>query len=196
MLQAATSQAPDVVLLDPALPDTDGIEVIEKLRGWSGVPIIVISAHMLEKEKVAALDAGADDYVTKPFGSSELLARIRAALRHSPVAPEANEEIAPYESGGLTVDVSRHRVICGGKDVHLTQIEFLIISTLASNPGKVITYDYLLRKIWGPSAAEGSNQILRVNIANIRRKIETNHARPEHLMTEQGIGYYLRDVES
>lgn len=180
---------PDVVLLDLGLPDMDGLEIIEKVRTYSSIPIIVISARTLERSKVAALDMGADDYLTKPFGTAELLARIRTALRHSQ-RMEANS--SKYEVGGLIIDFERRLVKVNGQDVHLTQIEYKLVSLLAQNAGRVLTYETIISNIWGPYA-DSDNQILRVNMAHIRRKLEENPAEPQYIFTEIGVGYRMRE---
>ena len=165
-----SSHCPDLVLLDLSLPDMDGMEILAGLRKWSTLPVIVVSARGRERDKVIALDMGADDYLTKPFGPGELLARIRAALRH--VRTAAGGEVGRtgvYRCGDLEVDCVRRRVRINGEDIHLTQSEYRILSLLTRHAGKVLTYDFILRELWGPSAG-GSNQILRVNVANIRRK--------------------------
>ena len=194
-LQAITSALPDLVLLDLGLPDMDGIDIISATRKWSSMPIIVISARIQEKEKVEALDAGADDYITKPFGTSELLARIRTAMRHSN-RKAAAVELAnkPYHAKDLTVDFNRRLITLEGQEIHLTRVEYKIVSFLARNAGKVITYDALINQIWGPYAGD-NNRILRVNMANIRRKIEKNPGEPEYIFTELGVGYRMVEDE-
>ena len=194
-LSLATSLCPDVVLLDLGLPDIDGLEVIRHIRSWSQLPIIVLSARTSEEEKVRALDLGADDYITKPFGTSELLARIRTALRHSsrPTAPSAASSI--YHAKQMKIDFDRRLVTVNGKEVHLTQIEYKILTLLAKNSGKVITYDTIMASVWGPYS-DGNNRILRVNMANMRRKLENNPAAPEYIFTEVGIGYRMLEDES
>ena len=194
-LSLATSLCPDVVLLDLGLPDMDGLEVIRHIRSWSQLPIIVLSARTSEEEKVRALDLGADDYITKPFGTSELLARIRTALRHSsrPTAPSAASSI--YHAKQMKIDFDRRLVTVNGKEVHLTQIEYKILTLLAKNSGKVITYDTIMASVWGPYS-DGNNRILRVNMANMRRKLENNPAAPEYIFTEVGIGYRMLEDES
>ena len=190
--QLTSSYCPDVVLLDLGLPDLDGLEVLEQIRSWSGKPVLVVSARDDEREKVRALDMGADDYITKPFGTSELLARIRAAVRRSQGVVGAEKH--RYTVGNLTVDWDKRSVTIGGQDVHLTQNEFRIVGLLASQPGRVLTYDYILEQIWGPYHL-GDNKILRVNMANIRRKLEVNPAEPRYILTEVGVGYRLADEE-
>ena len=194
-LPIITSQCPDLILLDLGLPDMDGMEIIRQVRTWSSVPIIVLSARTQEQEKVRALDLGADDYLTKPIGTSELLARIRTALRHS---NRLNTESPLYKgtfpAKGMTSDFEKPLVWVDGKDVHLTQIEFKIISLLAQNSGRVMTYDTIISNIWGPYA-DDDNSILRVNMAHIRRKLEQNPAEPQYVFTEIGIGYRMIEDE-
>lgn len=194
-LSLASSQCPDLILLDLGLPDIDGMEVISKIREWSSVPILVISARALEDDKVLALDAGADDYITKPFGNSELLARIRTALRHSS-RMQTDGELAdrPYRSKGLMIDFEKRIVSRDGKEIHLTQNEYKIVALLARNCGRVLTYDRLIEHIWGPYS-ENDNTILRVNMANIRRKLELNPAEPVYIFTEVGVGYRMADED-
>ncbi|HWS58164.1 MAG TPA: response regulator [Actinotalea sp.] len=175
---------PDVVVLDLGLPDLDGVEVVRGLRGWSTVPIIVLSARDSQAAKVAALDAGADDYVTKPFGMDELLARIRAALRRA--APVLPAPVVVTES--FTVDLANRRVTRDGADVRLTPTEWQLLDVLVRNPGKLMTQKELLTEVWGPGFEEQANY-LRVYMAQLRRKLEARPARPQHLLTEPGIGY-------
>lgn len=194
-LPIITSQCPDLILLDLGLPDMDGIEIIRQVRTWSSVPIIVLSARTQEQEKVRALDLGADDYLTKPIGTSELLARIRTALRHSNrLNTDSPLYKRPFHAKGLTIDFEKHLVSVDGRDVHLTQIEFKIISLLAQNSGRVMTYDTIISNIWGPYA-DDDNSILRVNMAHIRRKLEQNPAEPQYVFTEIGIGYRMIEDE-
>ena len=193
-LSQATSLCPDILLLDLGLPDIDGLEIITKIRAWSAMPIIVLSARTREDEKVKALDLGADDYITKPFGTSELLARIRTALRHSPLIQSRKTEPV-YQAKDLKIDFLRRLVTSKGQEIHLTQNEYKILSLLAANSGKVITYDTIMSHVWGPYT-DGNNRILRVNMANIRRKLETNPAAPEYIFTEVGIGYRMLEDES
>ena len=186
------SHCPDVVILDLGLPDIDGMEVLAQLRSWSQMPVVVVSARTDEREKVRALDAGADDYVTTPFGSSELLARIRTAVRHAR-STSGNAGIAKdnrFVARDLTIDYDKYRVYIGGEDANLTQNEFKLVALLGRYAGRVLTYDYLIREIWGPNKTY-DNQILRVNMANIRRKIEKNPAEPEYIFTEVGVGYRM-----
>lgn len=194
-LALITSQQPDLILLDLGLPDMDGITLIKQLREWSGIPVIVISARTQEKDKVHALDSGADDYITKPFGSKELLARIRTAIRHSArLQSNSSPSFRPYHARGLTVDFDRRLVILNDTDIHLTQIEYKIVSYLAQNSGKVMTYAAIMSYIWGPYT-DNNNRILRVNMANIRRKLEQNPAEPVYIFTEIGIGYRMLEDE-
>ncbi|EUJ33948.1 putative two components response regulator KdpE [Listeria floridensis FSL S10-1187] len=191
-LSIAASHAPDIVLLDLGLPDVDGLDVLKSLRVWSSVPVIVVSARLHEREKVEALDLGADDYMTKPFGTSELLARIRTALRHSEQNIQAMEKpTALFELGELRLDLAKRIVTVDGAEVHLTPIEYKILILLAKHAGKVLTHDFIIREIWGPYANE--NQTLRVNMSNIRRKIEQNPAEPRYIMTEVGVGYRMAE---
>ena len=191
-----TSHCPDLVILDLGLPDMDGVEVLRSIREWTHLPIIVVSARTHEGDKVAALDLGADDYIEKPFGTSELLARIRTAIRHTRTGLD-NDSIAQsgkYTVRDLTIDYDKHHVLMRGEDVHLTLNEFKIVALLGKYAGKVLTYDFLIREIWGPKA-KADNQILRVNMANIRRKIEKNPAAPEYIFTEIGVGYRMLENE-
>ena len=188
-LSMASSYTPDLMLLDLGLPDMDGIEVLRQVRSWSVMPVIIVSARSDEAEKVQTLDLGADDYITKPFGTSELLARIRTALRHS--IRVATEE-AVFRVRSLSVDFAKRQVLLNGAEVHLTQIEYKIVSLLAKHAGRVLTYDQMIAELWGPYA-EKDNKILRVNMANIRRKIEKNPAAPQYIFTEVGVGYRLAE---
>ncbi len=191
-IKIAANHCPDVILLDLGLPDMDGIEVLKSIREWSNIPIIVVSARGFEREKVEALDLGADDYITKPFGTSELLARIRTAVRHN---NSKNKEIHfegdKFIIGNLCIDYEKRIVKVEDKEVHLTPIEYKIITLLSRNVGKVLTHDYIMKEIWGPYLNE--NQTLRVNMANIRRKIEPNPAEPKYIVTEVGVGYRMVD---
>ena len=186
-----SSHCPDLVILDLGLPDMDGIEIIRAAREWTQLPIIVVSARSHERDKIDALDAGADDYLTKPFGTGELLARIRTALRHT--RSGAVDSVAGggiFTAGALTIDYNKHWVLVDGENAHLTQNEYKIVSLLGLHAGKVLTYDFILKALWGPGAA-GNNQVLRVHMANIRRKIEKNPAEPEFIFTELGVGYRM-----
>lgn len=191
-----TSHCPDLVLLDLGLPDMDGQGIIENVRGWSNVPIIVFSARTRERDKVKALESGADDYITKPFGTSELLARIRTALRHVQLreGEQAQRQTGVFHTGDLEVDYDKRRVYVNGEDAHLTQNEYKIVALLSKYSGRVLTYDSIIKHIWGPNAKQG-NQILRVNMANIRRKIEPSTAEPRYIMTEMGVGYRMAEGE-
>ena len=184
---------PDVVLLDLGLPDIDGVDLLKKMKQTSNCPVLVVSARDNEWEKVEALDLGADDYITKPFGSSELLARIRVALRNRD-GGEEKETVSKniYCCGKLLVDLEKHMVMLDNKRIHLTKNELRIMELLSRNPGKVLTYDYLIKNIWGSDMPE-NNRILRVNMANIRRKLEENPAEPKYIITEIGVGYRLAD---
>ena len=187
---------PDLVILDLGLPDIDGMEILSRLRKWSGMPVVVISARSHEKDKVEALDLGADDYITKPFGTSEMLARIRAAIRHSRTGYQgpAGGMTGVFEAKDLLIDYDKHRAYKGGLDLNLTQNEFRLVSLLSRYAGKVLTYDFMIREIWGPNM-ENNNRILRVNMANIRRKLEKNPAQPEYIFTEIGVGYRMIEPE-
>lgn len=189
-LRAAALDRPDVIILDLGLPDIDGVEVARRIREWSQVPIIILSVREQEKEKIAALDAGADDYLTKPFGTGELMARIRAAIRRS-THPESEPVI---EVGNLMVDLSRRRVTLGDEEVSLTPTEYDILRLLAQNIGKMLTHRQLLQNVWGQAYGEDLH-LLRVNISNLRRKIEPDPARPHYILTEAGVGYRLRSDE-
>jgi two-component system, OmpR family, KDP operon response regulator KdpE len=186
-LAAAVAIMPDIILLDLGLPDMDGVEVIERIREWSHVPIIVLSVREGEDDKVKALDAGADDYLTKPFGVGELLARIRAALRRS--LQEVPEPL--YRIEGLEVDLTRRRVSAQGEEVQLTPTEYELLRLLVTHAGKVLTHSQILRQIWGVAYMEQPH-VLRVNISNLRRKIEKDPSRPRCILTEPGVGYRLR----
>lgn len=190
----AASHCPDIILLDLGLPDMDGLEVLRILRQWTRLPIIVVSARGHEREKVQALDLGADDYVTKPFGTGELLARIRTAMRHRQIntgqAISGNGKLRVSE---LEIDYEKRLVTLTGNEVHLTPIEYKIIVLLAKNIGKVLTHDYIVKEVWGPYTGDHSAEIqaLRVNMANIRRKLESNPAEPKYIVTEVGVGYRM-----
>jgi two-component system KDP operon response regulator KdpE len=187
--QAATHN-PDAILLDLGLPDMDGIEVTRRLREWTRTPIIVLSARGQEQDKIAALDAGADDYLTKPFGMGELLARIRVALRHrNRVAGEGGESV--FSTGDLSVDLSRREVRVDGEEVRLTPTEYNLLAALVRNAGKVLTHSQLLKEAWGPTHLSQTHYV-RIFMSQLRRKIERNPARPRYLITEPGVGYRLR----
>lgn len=191
-----TSCCPDLVILDLGLPDMDGIRILKQVREWSGMPVIVVSARTHEKDKVEALDLGADDYITKPFGTSELLARIRTAIRHSRITYPAPDGgiTGTFQADGLVIDYDKHRVYVDGNDANLTQNEFKLVGLLGKYAGKVLTYDFLIKEIWGPNM-ENNNRILRVNMANIRRKLEKNPAQPKYIFTEVGVGYRMLDPD-
>jgi two-component system, OmpR family, KDP operon response regulator KdpE len=194
-LSQAATRNPDVVLLDLGLPDMDGLEVIEKLREWSAVPVIVISAREQEGDKIKALDRGADDYLTKPFGAGELLARIRAALRRS--SPQNPDQVEPvYVTEGLKIDFLKRQVHCGTREVHLTPIEYRLLTVLVRNAGRVMTHRQILKEVWGPAYVEQTHY-LRVFMNQLRKKIETDSARPRFLLNEPGIGYRFKpDLDS
>ena len=195
-LSMVSSHCPDLIILDLGLPDMDGMDLLKNIRSWSGLPIVVVSARSHERDKVMALDLGADDYLTKPFGTAELLARVRTAIRHTRTV-SANGEIArqgTYSVGDLVVDFNKHQALVKGENVKLTLSEFRIVSLLAKHAGKVLTYDFIMKELWGPRAG-GDNQILRVNMANIRRKIEENPAEPKYLFTEVGVGYRIAEAD-
>ena len=189
-----TSQCPDVVILDPGLPDIEEKTIMKNVRQWSSMPVLVVSARTHEKDKVAALDAGADDYITKPFGTSELLARVRTAIRHAraTVLTAEGMQTGQFRAGDLLIDYDKHRVYVGDRDVNLTQNEYKIVSLLGKYAGKVLTYDFIIKEIWGPNM-QNDNRILRVNMANIRRKMENNPAQPQYIFTEVGVGYRIVD---
>ena len=183
------SRQPDVVIVDLGLPDMDGLDVIRKVREWSAVPVIVLSARGQEADKVAALDAGADDYLSKPFGVGELMARMRVALRHRARVSDGAVE-SMFDIGDLHVDLAARRVTVGGAQVHLTPIEYRLLVALVHHAGKVLTHRQLLSEVWGPNATEQAHY-LRVYMAHLRRKLETDAARPRYLLTEAGVGYRL-----
>jgi len=189
-LSQAATRNPDIVLLDLGLPDMDGLEVIEKLREWSTVPVIVISAREQEGDKIKALDRGADDYLTKPFGAGELLARIRVALRHA--APKSNDQgEAVFVAEELKIDFLKRQVYCGTREIHLTPIEYRLLTVLVKNAGRVMTHRQILKEVWGPPYVEQTHY-LRVFMNQLRKKIETDSARPHFLLNEPGIGYRFK----
>lgn len=190
-LKRLVSDQIDMVILDLGLPDIDGMEVIKRVREWSEVPILVVSARDQDKEKAAVLDLGADDYLTKPFSATELTARIRVALRHlyRQGMPKAQSF---YEAGGLSLDVEKHRVTLNGDELHLTPMEFQLMTLFMKNTGKVLTSAYILKEVWGSSYGNDT-QALRALMAALRRKVEKNPAKPQYLKTEVGVGYRLTD---
>ena len=190
-IMEALSYKPEVMILDLGLPDTDGIEVIKKIRAWSNMPIIVVSARSKDTDKVAALDAGADDYLTKPFSVDELLARLRVALRrvrHD--RQRLSEESSVYENGGLRIDYAAGCVYLDGSEIHLTPIEFKLLVLLANNTGKVLTHNYILREVWGNPAASDMRS-LRVYMATLRKKLEKNTSETKYIQTHIGVGYRM-----
>jgi two-component system KDP operon response regulator KdpE len=188
-LAQATGRNPDVILLDLGLPDLDGVELTRRLREWSRTPIIVISARGREQDKIAALDAGVDDYLTKPFGIGELLARLRVALRHA-AQPEGGGEPV-FAAGDLKVDLAARLVFRRGVEVHLTPIEYKLLATLVRHAGKVVTHRQLLKEAWGPNAVEQTHYV-RVYMTQLRHKLEDDPSRPRYLLTESGVGYRLK----
>ncbi len=189
-LSQAATRNPDIVLLDLGLPDMDGLEAIEKLREWSVVPVIVISAREQEGDKIKALDGGADDYLTKPFGAGELLARIRAALRHA--APKSQDQReALFVAEELRIDFLKRQVYCGTREVHLTPIEYRLLTVLVRNAGRVMTHRQILKEVWGPPYVEQTHY-LRVFMNQLRKKIEADSTRPHFLLNEPGIGYRFK----
>lgn len=189
-LRLVAERKPDLILLDLGLPDADGLDVTRRLREWTTTPIIVLSARQGERDKIDALDAGADDYLTKPFGVGELLARIRVALRHSASA-QSNAGAPVFVAGDLRVDVEKRRVTVADREVHLTPTEYKLLVTLAQNAGKVVTQQQLLKAVWGPGYAQES-QYLRVYMGQLRRKLESDPARLRYIITEPGVGYRLK----
>lgn len=186
----AASYCPDLILLDLGLPDMDGLEVLKTIRQWTGIPVVVVSARGYEREKVEALDLGADDYITKPFGTPELLARIRTAIRHSQKNSNgSHSESDKITVGDLEINYVKRLVFIAEKEIHLTPIEYKIIVLLSKYIGKVLTHDFIIKEVWGPYANE--IQALRVNMANIRRKLEVNPAEPKYIVTEVGVGYRM-----
>lgn len=191
-LSVAVSYNPDVILLDLGLPDIDGVEVLKSIRQWSKIPVVVVSARGHEREKVEVLDLGADDYIVKPFGTPELLARIRTALRHSPQSMGGELNGAEKVTiGDLEIDFGKRMVLLDGNMVHLTPVEYKILALLSKNAGKVLTHDYIIKEIWGIYA--DNSHTLRVNMANIRRKIESNPGIPKYILTEMGVGYRMAE---
>jgi two-component system KDP operon response regulator KdpE len=190
-LLRAAADHPDVVILDLGLPDLDGTEVITRIREWSNIPIIVLSVRGRESDKIGALDRGADDYLTKPFSTGELMARMRAAMRRQ---LQAEVEQPVYHCEGLTIDLARRLVTVDGKEIKLTPKEYDILRTLSIHAGRVLTHQYLLREVWGPTFT-GETHYLRVYVGTLRQKIEVDPARPRYILTEAGVGYRLRDQD-
>lgn len=186
------SHKPDLIILDLGLPDMDGIDVITNIRQWSKVPIIIVSARESERQKIEALDKGADDYLTKPFGIGELLARIRVSLRHSTVSTNEKEDIEIFKVKGLIADFDKRKITIDNEDIHLTPIEYKIMALLCKYSGKVLTHNFIINEIWG-SAVGNETQSLRVFMASLRRKIEKNPAQPQYIYTEVGVGYRLAE---
>ena len=193
-LSMISSHCPDLIILDLGLPDMDGLEILRQLRSWSSLPVVVVSARHHEHDKVEALDYGADDYISKPFGTSELLARIRTAIRHTrtTLSDPQIAQSGKFTTGELTIDYDKHQVLMRGENARLTVNEYKIVALLGKYAGKVLTYDFIIRELWGPKA-KTDNQILRVNMANIRRKIEPTPGNPQYIFTEVGVGYRMRE---
>jgi len=181
---------PDLIILDLGLPDMEGVDVIKNIREWSVMPIIILSARSNEQHKIDALDAGADDYLTKPFGLGELLARIRVAMRHS-VSNPAQDQSGVFTTGALKVDLLKREVVVDDREVHLTPIQYRLLSVLIKNAGKVLTHQYLLKEVWGPSYKENSHY-LRIYMSQLRQKLETDPTQPQYLLTDSGVGYRLK----
>jgi two-component system KDP operon response regulator KdpE len=191
-LAQAAGRNPELILLDLGLPDADGLDVTRQIREWSHAPIIVISARGQEKDKVAALDAGADDYLTKPFGVGELLARMRVALRHARASGGAEDPV--FEAGGIRLDLARRQVLRAGEEVHLTPLEYKLLATLVKHAGKVLTHRQLLKEVWGINAINQTHY-LRVYMTQLRHKLEADPTQPRLLLTEPGVGYRLKTEE-
>lgn len=190
-LTLAASHVPDLILLDLGLPDMEGVEVLERLRTITDAPVIVVSARSTDRDKVAALDRGADDYISKPFSAPELLARMRAVARRQNERKGKKDDA--YRVGDFEIDFARRSVSVAGESVKLTQIEYRIVELIARRPGKVLTYGYIIEHIWGPYADPDNNRILRVNMSNIRRKIERDSISPKYILTEIGVGYRMAE---
>ena len=188
-LRLAATQSPDLIILDLNLPDLDGLEVTKQLRTWSKTPVIVLSARLQEQDKIAALDAGADDYLTKPFGTGELMARIRVAMRHT-VHPAGAENAAVFVTGDLRIDRSKREVFVGENEIHLTPIEYKLLTLMAEHAGKVLTHQHLLKETWGAEYVKESHY-LRVYMGQLRHKIEADPTRPRYILNEPGVGYRL-----
>jgi two-component system KDP operon response regulator KdpE len=185
-LQQAATRSPDLIIVDLGLPDIDGVQVIRRLREWSTIPVIVLSARGQERDKIEALEAGADDYVSKPFGVGELVARMRVALRHAARGPRPDEPVFALDA--LKVDQAHRRVFVAEREIHLTPIEYRLLTTLVHHAGKVLTHDQILKEVWGPPYV-GQSHYVRVYMAQLRRKLEQDPARPRYLLTEPGVGY-------
>jgi two-component system KDP operon response regulator KdpE len=190
-LAAAKASKPELLILDLGLPDADGVELVKSLRQWSEMPILVLSARHQEDAKIATLDSGADDYLTKPFNVGELLARVRAALRR---ARQTTAQPSAYRAMGLDVDIEKRRVVVSGFEVHLTPIEFRLLESLVRHTGRVVTHRQLLKEVWGPDHV-GDNHYVRIYMAQLRHKLETDPAQPKYLLTEAGVGYRLAEAE-
>lgn len=196
VLEYLESHDADLLIIDVMMPGLDGIRTTLKVRENSSIPIIILSAKSEDTDKILGLNIGADDYITKPFGTYELMARIRTAIRHSnKILDDHVNNNRPYSAGGLVVDFEKRRVTVNDKEVHLTRVEYKIVSLLAKNSGKVITYDTIINEVWGPYA-DDNNRILRVNMANIRRKIEETPGEPKYIFTELGVGYRMLEDEN
>ncbi|MHB1675912.1 MAG: two-component system response regulator KdpE [Sulfuriferula sp.] len=187
-LKTAATRKPDMVIVDLGLPDMDGVEVVKRLREWSSVPVIILSARSEEKEKIAALDAGADDYLTKPFGAGELLARIRVALRRT--ISNQQTESGIFSIADLTIDLIHRKITMAGEEIHLTPIEYRLLSVLAKYTGKVLTHRFLLQEVWGPNQVDNAHY-LRIYMSQLRHKLEKEPVRPRYILTEAGVGYRL-----
>lgn len=186
----ANNRKADLIILDLGLPDMDGVEVVRAVRAWSEMPIIVLSARSAEAQKIEALDTGADDYLTKPFGLGELLARIRVALRHTSV-PTEQTEAGVFVTGNLKIDLVNRRVFNGDQEVHLTPIEYRLLAVLVKHAGKILTHRQILKEVWGPNSVE-SPHYLRIYMSQLRHKLESDPAQPRYLLTESGVGYWLK----
>jgi two-component system KDP operon response regulator KdpE len=184
------TRKPDLVILDLGLPDMDGVGIVRTIRGWTGLPILVLSARDAERDKIEALDAGADDYLTKPFGLGELLARLRVALRHAAAAPETGQAEA-FTTGNLKVDLQKRLVYLGDEEIHLTPIQYRLLSVLVKHAGKVLTHRQILKEVWGPAHVDNTHY-LRIYMSQLRQKLETDPTQPHYLLTESGVGYRLK----
>lgn len=189
LVEAKTRKA-DLIILDLGLPDLDGVEVVRAVRAWSSMPIVVLSARSAETQKIEALDAGADDYLTKPFGLGELLARLRVALRHASIPPEQTEA-GVFATGALRIDLLNRRVFNGDAEIHLTPVQYRLLAVLVKHAGKILTHRQLLKEVWGPNSVE-SPHYLRIYMSQLRHKLEDDPAQPKYLLTESGVGYWLR----